>query len=132
MKSVIFINNEFHKYDEEKLNREVGQIEWYLERKKKDIHKVIIASNSKEVELAREYLINTKELKSGDGVITLEITDVSKRCNEIMDFILALDNRGITFRAFHEFFNTENEEEKDILLKCLGWFCNIEKIEGEI
>lgn len=132
MKSVIFINNKFHGYDEERLKLEVGQLEWYLNRKKKKVHKIIIVNNDDELKEAKEYLTNTNELINGDGVITLEISDVSKSDNEIKEFIIALDDRGITFRAFHEFFNTENDKEKDILLKCLNRFCNIEIVEGAI
>lgn len=132
MKSVILINNKYHGFNEEKLEFKVGQLGWYLNRKKKDVHKVIIVNNDDELDLAKEYLLNTDELEKGDGVITLEISDLSKDDNEAKRVILALCDKGVTFRAFHEFFNTENEKEKELLLKLLEWLCAVKTTYEDI
>lgn len=132
MKSVIFINNKFHQYDEDRLKFEIQQLEWYLNRNEKNVCKVLIVNSNEELDIAKKYLINTDELQEGDGVITLELSDISNDDNEIKNFILELYSRGITFRAFHEFFNTENEREKSVLLNCLDWLCSVELVEGNI
>lgn len=120
MKSIIFINNTYHNYSDERLSFEVGQLEWYCERKDREVHKVLIVNNKEELEEMINYLETTHEIGQGDGVITLEVSDISKDNNKIKDFILLLCDRGINFRAFHEYFNNETGWEKDLLINCIG------------
>lgn len=119
MKTIIFINNIYHKYDYERLSCEIMQLEWYCKKKNRKVYKVMIANNEEELEKIKEYLQTTNDLIEEDGILTLEISDIAKDDRTIKEFILSLCNRGIKFRAFHECFNTENEKEKNLLLHCL-------------
>lgn len=127
MKTIIFINNIYHKYDYERLSCEVMQLEWYCKKKNRKVYKVMIANNEEELEKIKEYLQTTNDITYGDGILTLEISDIAREDRTIKEFILSLCSRGIKFRAFHEYFNTENEKEKDILLGCLDIFISISR-----
>ena len=127
MKTIIFINNVYHNYNKDRLMGEILQLEWYCKRKNREIHKVMIANNEEELENIKEYLTTTNDLDNGDGVLTLEISDISVDDKIIKEFVLSLCSRGIKFRAFHEYFNNKNEKEKDILLGCLDIFISISR-----
>lgn len=119
MKEILFIDNTYHKFSEERLKYEIKQFNRFSKNNNISQNKVMIAHNIKQAKSIKHYLITTNELNKGDIVFTLEISDISRNDNNIKDFILSLYNKGIMYKSIYEFFNTENETDKILLIKCL-------------